>query len=130
MPSDVRAVFAGYPEAARARLLEVRGLLFDLAGEIGAGPLAETLKWGEPAYLTQATRAGSTVRLGLSGGDPAVFFICHTGLVDGFRADFPEVFSYLGNRGLVLGEGYDRDVLAICLTRALSYHRKKRRVRA
>ncbi len=128
MPEDVASVFAGYPAKVRARLEDMRALIFEVAGETGVGPLTETLKWGEPAYLTQATKAGSTVRLGLNKGRPAVFFICHTGLVDGFRADFPKAFSYLGNRGLLLEDAVDRSALAICLARALTYHRDKRRL--
>ncbi len=127
MPSEVAAVFATYPENVRAALEDARTLIFEVAGEAGVGPLTETLKWGEPAYLTEATKAGSTVRLGLNKGRPTVFFICHTGLVDGFRADFPEAFSWLGNRGLLLDDTVDRDVLAICLKRALTYHLEKRR---
>ena len=129
MPEDVTAVFAAYPAAVRGCLEEVRALVFKVAEDVDVGPLTETLKWGEPAYLTAATKAGSTVRLGMSGGQPAVFFICHTGLVDGFKADFPEAFSYLGNRGIALEDGFDRAALAICLARALTYHRDKRKVR-
>ncbi len=125
MPKEVAAVFAGYDAEVRACLEDVRGLIFEVASEAGAGPLTETLKWGEPAYLTEATKAGSTVRLGLNKGRPAVFFICHTRLVDGFRADFPEAFEYLGNRGILLEPGLDRDALALCLARALTYHREK-----
>ncbi len=127
MPGEVAAVFASYPDDVRSALEDARALIFEVAGEAGVGPLTETLKWGEPAYLTQATKAGSTVRLGLNKGRPAVFFICHTGLVDGFRADYPEAFSWLGNRGLLLDETVDGDVLAICLRRALTYHLEKRR---
>ncbi len=65
MPADVAAVFAGFPERVRRRLLEVRDLIFETAADIeGVGPLTETLKWGEPAYLTGATGSGTTIRLG------------------------------------------------------------------
>ena len=61
MPADVAAVFSGFPERVRRRLLEVRDLIFETAADIeGVGPLTETLKWGEPAYLTRATGSGST----------------------------------------------------------------------
>ncbi len=35
MPPDVAAVFAGYPEALRARLIAARELIFEVAREIG-----------------------------------------------------------------------------------------------
>ena len=64
MPADVAAAFSGFPASVRARLLEVRDLIFETAVAIeGVGPLTETLKWGEPAYLTLATGSGSTIRL-------------------------------------------------------------------
>ena len=129
MPSDVAAVFTAFPAPARERLEVVRSLIFDVAEEAEVGPLTEMLKWGEPAYLTEASKAGSTVRLGVKGGQPVVFFICTSGLVDGFRADFPEL-SYLGNRGIAVEGDVDLDALALCLRRALTHHRSKRKVRA
>lgn len=130
MPADVAAVFAGYPARERALLLEVRDQIRETAEVCGAGPLTETLKWGQPAYLTEATGAGTTVRLGLDKGTPAIFFHCQTSLVESFRADFPEAFAYAGNRALHLRDGFDRDALGICLGRALTYHRNKRKAGA
>ncbi len=126
MPSEVRAAFEAFPEEAARLLLAVRATLFATAREAGVGPLTETLKGGQPAYLTKATRAGTTVRLALDAGRPAVLVPCRTTLVDGFRADFPEAFAYGGSRALYLAEGFDRAILAICLARALTYHRKKK----
>lgn len=126
MPRGVRAVFKDYPAGARAILSDVRALIHDVAKELDVGPLTETLKWGQPAYLTEATKAGTTIRLGLDAGTPAVFVHCQTRLVDGFRADFPHEFVYAGNRALLLAPDFDRKALAICLARALTYHRVKR----
>jgi hypothetical protein len=67
IPPDVANVLNGFPTPVRGRLLEVRSLIFDIAAtSAGVGPLTETLKWGEPAYLTAATGSGSTIRLGWS----------------------------------------------------------------
>ena len=110
------------------RLLQVRDLIFDLADKLDVGPLTETLKWGEPAYLTETTKAGSTVRLALKDGQPAVFFVCNSGLVEGFRADFPEL-SYLGRRGILLDERADDGLLELCISRALTFHRNKKRAK-
>ena len=124
MPSDVAAVIGQYP----TRLLQVRDLIFDLADKLDVGPLTETLKWGEPAYLTEKTKAGSTVRLAVKDGQPAVFFVCNSGLVEGFRADFPEL-SYLGRRGILLDERADDGLLELCISRALTFHRNKKRAK-
>ena len=106
IPANVAAVFAAFPERVRARLLEARGLIFETAAGVqGVGPLKETLKWGEPAYLTEATGSGSTIRLSWfrsADRQCAVLFNCRTALVDDFRSQFPDVFSYEKNRAILL----------------------------
>src|SRR5260370_37333640 len=60
----VEAVFSAYPEPLRAKLLALRRLIFATAKATeGVGALQETLKWGQPSYLTPATGSGSTIRL-------------------------------------------------------------------
>ncbi len=130
MPDAVARAFAALPAAARTRLEAVRALIFTLADETDTGPLTETLIWGEPAYLTETTKAGTTVRLGLVQGAPAVLVNCQTTLIESFRADFPDAFGYSGNRALLLPEDPDETALSLCLTRALTYHRTKKRTRA
>jgi hypothetical protein len=131
MPADVAAAFSAFPAGVRARLLEVRDLIFETAARIeGVGPLTETLKWGEPAYLTQATGSGSTIRLGWlrpSERACAVLFNCRTTLVDDFRSQFPDVFAYDKNRALLLdaGKPLAEAPLSTCLGMALTYHRRR-----
>lgn len=124
-PEEVKAVFATFPASARKVLMAARARIFALAEEQGVGPLTEALKWGQPSYLTESTKAGSTIRLGLHKGKPAVFFTCSSSLVDGFRADFGEALTYQGNRAVMLEDPFP-DVLDICFARALIYHRAKR----
>ncbi|NNL73969.1 MAG: hypothetical protein HKP29_11450, partial [Silicimonas sp.] len=80
-PPEVEAVFDTYPVAARTCLMAARAVIFEAAETAGVGPLRETLKWGQPAYLPEAPRTGTTVRMGLDGGAPAVLFHCQTTLV-------------------------------------------------
>jgi hypothetical protein len=124
-PLDVRAAFEQFPKPARKVLFDARDRIFALAETAQVGPLTETLKWGQPAYLTEKTKAGSTIRLGLQDGAPAAFFTCSSSLVDGFRADFPNAMTYHGNRALTLEAPFPVE-LDMCLTRALTYHRAKR----
>jgi hypothetical protein len=130
MPADVAVAFSSFPAGVRARLLETRDLIFETAAAIeGVGPLTETLKWGEPAYLTEATGSGSTIRLGWfqsSGRECAVLFNCRTTLVDDFRSRFPGVFAYEKNRAIVLdaSKPLPRAPLCSCLGMALTYHRR------
>jgi Arc/MetJ-type ribon-helix-helix transcriptional regulator len=131
IPADVAAAFDAFPEAIRRRLLDVRRLLFQTADETeGVGPLTETLKWGEPAYLTLASGSGSTIRLGRapsSAHDGAVLFNCRTTLVEAFRGQFPDVFRFEKNRAILLGTAtpLPETELSICLRIALTYHKRR-----
>jgi hypothetical protein len=131
MPAQVAAAFSAFPDHVRARLLEARDLVFEMAAGLeGVGPLTETLKWGEPAYLTQATGSGSTIRLGWfrsAERECAVLFNCRTTLVDDFRSQFPGVFAYEKNRAILLDarEPLPKAPLSACLGMALTYHRRR-----
>jgi hypothetical protein len=131
MPAEVAAVFSAFPASVRAPLLEVRSLIFETAAAIeSVGPLTETLKWGEPAYLTEATGSGSTIRLGwfrFSERECAVLFNCRTTLVDDFRSRFPDVFAYQKNRAILLDarKPLPQAPLSACLGMALTYHRRR-----
>jgi hypothetical protein len=132
MPDAVAAAFDAFPSPVRARLLEVRALILATAAKTaGVGPLTETLKWGEPAYLTEATGSGTTIRLGWPkpGGETcAVLFNCRTTLVEHFRAHFGDAFAYQGSRAILLDVSGPLPAapLAICLAMALAYHRRSR----
>jgi len=114
----------------RARLLEIREAIFAVAAQTaGVGPLTEMLKWGEPAYLTEASRSGTTIRLGTTRSAPgacAVLFNCNTTLVETFRSHFAGDFAFEGNRALIVPVvGPLPDVpLKLCLRAALTYHRR------
>ena len=59
---EVTAVFNSYPQKVKAKLLFLRQLIFDTAESIeGVGEIEETLKWGEPSYLTPISKSGSTI---------------------------------------------------------------------
>lgn len=131
MSALVAEVFAAYPAAVRKRLFEVRKLIYAVARSTdGVGELTETRKWGEPAYLTQASKSGSTIRLGWKAATPdayALYFNCNTTLVETFRTCFPEL-DYAGNRAIVLEvtEAPPLDALEHCIELALTYHLRKR----
>jgi hypothetical protein len=132
IPADVAAAFSAFPERVRGRLLEARDLIFETAASVeGVGQLTETLKWGEPAYLTEATGSGSTIRLGRirsSERECAVLFNCRTTLVDDFRSQFPDVFAYEKNRAILLDahKPLPRAPLVVCVGMALTYHQRRR----
>lgn len=128
----VAEVFAGYPAPVRGSLLELRGLVFETAASLdGVGPIEETLKWGEPAYVTALSKSGSTVRMDWKPGQPerfALYFHCQTNLVETFRTLFPRDFVFEGQRALVfpVGAPIPRQETAFCLGAALTYHLRKK----
>ncbi|TPQ28836.1 hypothetical protein C2U70_28970 [Bradyrhizobium guangdongense] len=132
LPREVNRAFDAYPAPIRRRLLEVRNLIFATAKAHDAvGNLTETLKWGEPAYLTEDTGSGSTIRLGrVKGADAhaAVLFNCKTTLIETFRERFADEFEYRDNRALLLkvSGALPKRPLAICLSLALTYHLDRR----
>ena len=131
VPGSVAEALSRYPEPVRARLLEIREIVFAVATETeGIGPLTETLKWGEPAYLTEASKSGTTIRLGttkLAPEECAVLFNCKSALVETFRTHFPDEFAFEGNRALVvpIARALPHEPLKLCLHAALTYHRRK-----
>ena len=127
----VAAIFSNYPETIRPPMLALRELVFAVAAETaGVGPLEETLKWGEPAYLTSTSRSGSTIRMDWKARRPdvyALYFNCQTDLVDRFRGLFGDVLGFEGNRAVLLpvAEPLPADMLRTCIAAALTYHRDK-----
>jgi Domain of unknown function (DU1801) len=127
--SAVAAVFDAYPPALRKKLLALRQLILDTAASTdGVDAIDETLKWGEPAYVTR-NKKGSTVRIDRKKNQDryAIYFNCNTALVDTFRSMFPHSFSFEGNRALVFeaGDALPKEELAFCIGMALTYHQKK-----
>ncbi len=92
------AIFDAYPPATRKKLLALRQLIFDTAARAdGVGDLTETLKWGQPSYLTEATKSGSTVRIDAAkdgSGRYAIYVNCQTSLVETFRRLYPDALRY------------------------------------
>ncbi|HEY8102598.1 MAG TPA: DUF1801 domain-containing protein [Burkholderiaceae bacterium] len=128
----VANAFQTYPPKMRKKLLVLRKLILDTAAITdGVGEIEETLKWGEPSYVTK-NKSGSTVRIDWKKSDPdhyAIYFHCQTNLVETFKSMFPNDFKFEGNRALVfsLEDKIPFDSLAMCIAASLTYHLKKRR---
>lgn len=133
--AEVAAVFDSYPPKSRRKLLALRELILRTAESTeGVGELEETLKWGQPAYVTSRSKSGSTVRIGWKKSAPAhyaIYFHCQTNLVETFRELFPDEFVFEGNRSIVFGEDdpVPAEPLSVCIAIALTYHRHKRSLR-
>ncbi len=124
----VKEVFDEYPKAAQQKLLQLRDLVLDAASEIDDMlELEETIKWGEPSYLT---KNGSTVRMDWKAKKPnqyAIYFKCTSKLVPTFKAIYKNTFEFEGNRAIIFN--FDAEIpvkeLKHCLSLALQYHKLK-----
>ena len=128
---DVAEVFERYPKNVQKGLMLLRRLILVTASETkGVGELEETLRWGEPSYITTESKNGSTVRLGWKKSNPlqyALHFHCGTKLVDTFREIYGDSLRFEGNRAIVFDEDDCVPELEIkhCIALALTYHRIK-----
>ena len=125
---EVKLVFARYPQPVKEKLTILRDLIIESAEEIEEiTALEETLKWGEPSYLT---KHGSTVRMDWKPKSPdqyAMYFKCTSRLVETFRIVFKNTFDFEGKRAIVfqMHDEIPRQELKSCIKAALRYHKVK-----
>jgi hypothetical protein len=128
---NVAKVFASYPVAVRTKLMSLREAVFETAAHLdGVGPLEETLKWGQPSYLTTASGSGSTIRIDRVKSEDArvaMYFHCQTDLVATFRELYPTQMEYGGNRSILFNVAakIPEKALRHCIGLALTYHARK-----
>ncbi len=126
--TKVAAVFEQYPVKFQKKLLFLRQLILDTASQTdGVDFVEETLKWGEPSYIT---KTGSTIRIGWKKSNPsqyALYFNCKTILVETFREVYRDKFIFEGNRAIIFNEDDDIfvDELKQCISSSLTYHVRK-----
>ena len=131
--AEVEAVFRAYPAVLRERLLLLRQLIFETASATeGVGRLEETLKWGQPSYLTAHTGSGTTIRIDRvksARAQYALYVHCQTNLIATFRELYPDEFKFDGARSIVFESADEIPELALrhCVALALTYHRGKQR---
>lgn len=127
----VGEVFLKYPPAIREKLLYLREIVLELAKTTkGVGVIEETLKWGEPSYITSESGSGSTIRMHTVRGEPdkfALYFNCKTSLIDQFRQKFSTKLKFSGNRAIIfdLNEKFPLKEVKSCLVSALTYNQQK-----
>ena len=130
--SKVEAVFKSYPQNIKSKLMFLRQLIFDTAASIeGIGEIEETLKWGEPSYLTPKSKSGSTIRIASKESQKeqySIFFKCTANLIPAFKEKFPQQFKFGGNRSIDFNLNDDVPIkeLKQCIALALTYHRNKK----
>ena len=122
---SVTAKFDSFPSEVKEKLQTLRTLIIETATELESIlEIEETLKWGEPSYLT---KKGSTIRISWSPKTPpqyGMYFTCSTNLVDTFKAVFGDVFRYENNRAILFNfdDPIPQKELKECIEMALTYH--------
>lgn len=125
----VEKVFNSYPQEVKPQMFHLRDIIIKTASEIeGLEKLEETLKWGEPSYVT---KFGSTLRIDWKEKTPpqyAVYFKCTTQLVPIFKTVFKNKFNFEKNRAIFfnLNEEVHEAELKQCISMALTYHKIKK----
>ena len=122
---EVKKVFNTYPNNIRVKMMHLRQLVLDTAAEIdGVKSIEETLKWGEPSYIT---KHGSTVRMDWKKSKPdqyAMYFHCKTKLVDTFKELYKDQLKFESNRAIVfnINDKIPVNELKHCISLSLTYH--------
>ncbi|ASK89001.1 DUF1801 domain-containing protein [Sphingorhabdus sp. SMR4y] len=131
IPEPVRAAWKGLPEPLTVRLVQLRRLILDVASENPAiGPLEETLKWGEAAFLTSATGSGTTVRINRHKKSEAIYGLyvhCQTDLIARYRQLYDQELTFDGNRAVLFDcrNALPVDAARHCIAMALTYHLRR-----
>ena len=98
------------------------------ASDSSIGQLQETLKWGEPAFVTPSG-AGTTIRINAhkKSSDTAGLYVpCQTNLVDRWRDLYGEELEFEGNRAILfdISKPMPKAAIRHCIAMALTYHRR------
>jgi len=123
-------LFQNYPPLVRKKLLELRALIFEVAKDLeSVGPIEESLRWGQPSYLTSVSKSGTTIRIDQYKGcfdQYAMYFHCHTKLVSCFKDMFGDDLTYEGQRAIIFSvkKSLPKKVIRQCIEMALTYHQR------
>ncbi|WP_378173229.1 DUF1801 domain-containing protein [Aquimarina sp. SS2-1] len=109
----------------REKIGHLRNLIIETANGIkDITHLEETLKWGEPSFLT---KKGSTIRIDWKEKQPdqyAMYFQCTSKLITTFRVLYKDTFRFEGNRAIIFSmqTNIPTRELKNCIAAALNYH--------
>lgn len=127
MNSLIKDKFDSYPSNIRKKLMYLRELIINVSMQNKSiGKLEETLKWGEPSYLTTITKSGTTIRIDWKAKNPneySMYFNCKTKLIPMFKELYGNLFKFSGNRAIVFGveEIIPEKETMHCIELALTY---------
>ena len=126
--NSVQEVFEKYPVNVREKMDVLRALVIDTAKEMESiSELEETLKWGEPSYIT---KKGTTLRIDWKPKKPdqyGMFFQCTSMMLPTIKKVFGDELSYENNRAVIfkLKDDLPVEPLKECIRMAFTYHQHK-----
>ena len=126
MNKELKAKYNSYPSSIKKEILELRELIFEVIEKDDEIDFyEETLKWGEPSFLTKSS--GSTLRINWKTKNPdsiSLFVNCRTKIISIFKELYPNDFQYIGNREirLSLNDPYSKNKLKKCIEVVLKYN--------
>lgn len=118
-----------YPKDIQVKLEFLRNLILETASEIESiNKIEETLKWGEPSFIT---KHGSSIRIDWKEKHPnqyAMYFNCKTKLIDTFKERYKNTFRFENNRSIVfnIDDNIPIEELKHCIALSLTYHSIKK----
>ncbi|WP_162617668.1 DUF1801 domain-containing protein [Yoonia maritima] len=122
----VQAAYDAFPTDARTSAMILRDLIFQVAKNIPkVGGLTETLKWGQPSYLTATSKSGTTLRIGApKTGGCAIYAHCATNVISTYADTFPGLDQIEGTRAVHFKHSQDivPDRIKLLIRHALTYH--------
>ena len=125
-PIETAAAYAVPDTGTRAGLIALRRLILAEAATLPEiGRLQEALRWGQPAFLTPDTKAGSSLRIGThKAARFALFVHCQTTLIAEYREQFDGLDRLDGNRAILFDQAKEIDPTrhGWLIRRALTYH--------
>lgn len=128
---QVQAAFNVPDPVARDGMLALRDLILETAdGIAGIGRIEETLRWGQPAYLTSQSRCGTTLRIGLAKQARFALFVhCRTQIIPEFTRTFSGWDRVDGTRAVLFDTASQIDPFrhGWLVERALTYHKSPKR---
>lgn len=129
LPAEFSSCVARWPAPARRYFDTIRRIVWNVAVRAEIGTLDESLKWGQPSWLPQRKRVGSTLRCywhPARADTISLYLNCNTTLAETMKTLYPTSFDYEGRRGLHLSlhAPLPKDAIDHCAFLTLTYHRK------
>ncbi len=127
MGFGVKQKFKTYPEDVSVLLNNIRDLILRVANDDGISDIEETLKWGQPSYIS---KIGSAIRLDWNAKYPdqyCIYFNCKTTLIETFKEVYGDTFTYEGNRAIILKTDQTLPLAELehCVSMSLRYKKIK-----